>query len=105
MGLKFPDGSTAAIRVRNTCGLICAGFAALHFFAHARHGDRYSSEEPRTEPAVLRVSDKRLALLRLIGRAESCEGDKAFNMIFGLAREFLKYEKEPAREAIVFPNS
>jgi hypothetical protein len=105
MGLKFPDGSTAAIRVRNAGGLICAGFHALHYFAHGRFGDRYSSEEPRTEPAVLRVSDKHLKLLRLIANAESVEGGKGFNMIFGLAREAMKAAREPAREAIIFSNT
>ncbi|HTA59065.1 MAG TPA: hypothetical protein VK805_12955 [Candidatus Baltobacteraceae bacterium] len=104
MGLRFPNGSTSTIRIRNVLGLIVAGFHALHYFAHARHGDRYSSEEPRSEPAVLRVSDKRLALLRLIAGAESVEGEKSFIMIHGLAREFVKAEKEPPREAIVVSN-
>lgn len=104
--LHFADGSTSTIRVRQPLELFCSASTMLCYFAHKRHGDRYDSEPPGSEPAVLTVSQLHQDLIRLIGRAVSIEVDDRFLvLIHGLWAEAVAAEQEPEREAIVFSTS
>jgi hypothetical protein len=104
--LHFPDRSTTALRIRKKLPLLLAAWNMLWYFEHGRHGDRYSSEQARSEPYVLEVLDRRQTLVRLIGRAERIEADdgKFFSMLHRACAEAVAAEKEPLREAIVFSN-